>query len=161
LLFYWKKGRCQIPFLRGSANLPFEICEAIPRIGNHKILIIMHNDAVMQGLSQLPFMKDVSIWGIYDHRMYWRWRATKGQIAQLTRIHAYSRRYIRNRNPAGDAVAAASGGIVAMSWLKATMRLSGRFGSQPITSTVSPIPGPHGTLVRGWNYVPTSDVALA
>ena len=27
--------------------------------------IVMHNDAVVQGLSELPFMKDISTWGIF------------------------------------------------------------------------------------------------
>jgi predicted NBD/HSP70 family sugar kinase len=46
-------------------NLRTELCEAIPRIGNHETTIVMHNDAVVQGLSEAPFMKDVSTWGIF------------------------------------------------------------------------------------------------
>lgn len=46
-------------------NLPAELCEAISRIGDHETTIVMHNDAVVQGLSEAPFMKDVSSWGIF------------------------------------------------------------------------------------------------
>ena len=44
-------------------NLPREIMKAIPLIGDKETFIIMHNDAVVQGLSQAPFMVDVSRWG--------------------------------------------------------------------------------------------------
>ena len=33
-------------------------------IGSGPTLILMHNDAVVQGLSELPFMRDVSHWGV-------------------------------------------------------------------------------------------------
>ena len=46
-------------------NLPAELCEAIPRIGDHETSIVVHNDAVVQGLSEAPFMKEVSTWGIF------------------------------------------------------------------------------------------------
>jgi hypothetical protein len=45
-------------------NLPREIVEAIPTIGDHDTHVIMHNDAVVQGLSQVPFMSDVERWGV-------------------------------------------------------------------------------------------------
>jgi hypothetical protein len=45
-------------------NLPSEIVEAIPTIGDHDTHVIMHNDAVVQGLSQVPFMSDVERWGV-------------------------------------------------------------------------------------------------
>ena len=45
-------------------NLPERLREAIPKIGDHEISIIMHNDAVVQGLSEVPFMQDVAHWGI-------------------------------------------------------------------------------------------------
>ncbi|WP_331376755.1 ROK family protein [Sinorhizobium chiapasense] len=45
-------------------NLPAAIKEAIPQIGEHETFVIMHNDAVVQGLSQVSFMLDVSGWGI-------------------------------------------------------------------------------------------------
>jgi predicted NBD/HSP70 family sugar kinase len=45
-------------------NLPDRLKEAIPRIGDHETAILMHNDAVVQGLSEVPFMQDVEHWGV-------------------------------------------------------------------------------------------------
>ncbi len=45
-------------------NLPRAISEAVPRIGDHETLVVMHNDAVVQGLSELPFVKDRKHWGV-------------------------------------------------------------------------------------------------
>jgi predicted NBD/HSP70 family sugar kinase len=39
--------------------------EAILQIGEHETTILMHNDAVVQGLSEVPFMQDVSSWGVF------------------------------------------------------------------------------------------------
>jgi hypothetical protein len=47
-----------------SFNLPHLLREAIPTIGDHETVIVMHNDAVVQGLSELPFMQDVEHWGV-------------------------------------------------------------------------------------------------
>ena len=44
-------------------NLPRRLAEAIPTIGDHDVTILMHNDAVVQGLSEVPFMRDVKRWG--------------------------------------------------------------------------------------------------
>jgi hypothetical protein len=44
-------------------NLPARLAEAFPEIGGHDTMILMHNDAVVQGLSELPFMRDVKHWG--------------------------------------------------------------------------------------------------
>ena len=46
-------------------NLAGEVREVIPRIGDHDTSIVMHNDAVVQGLSETPFMKDTRPWGIF------------------------------------------------------------------------------------------------
>ena len=46
-------------------NLPHQLRESIPRLGEHETVFIMHNDAVVQGLSEAPFMKDASPWGIF------------------------------------------------------------------------------------------------
>jgi len=46
-------------------NLPRQLREAIPRIGEHETVLLMHNDAVLQGLSEAPFMKDASPWGVF------------------------------------------------------------------------------------------------
>ncbi len=45
-------------------NLPAIIVEAIPTISGHDTLVLMHNDGVVQGLSEAPFMQDVSRWGV-------------------------------------------------------------------------------------------------
>ncbi len=45
-------------------NLPAVLHQEIPRIGEEETAIVMHNDAVVQGLSELPFMRDVAQWGI-------------------------------------------------------------------------------------------------
>ena len=37
---------------------------AISKIGDDETAILMHNDAVVQGLSEAPFMKDVKRWGV-------------------------------------------------------------------------------------------------
>jgi hypothetical protein len=39
------------------------LVEAIPTIGEHETSVLMHNDAVVQGLSEVPFMQDVTHWG--------------------------------------------------------------------------------------------------
>lgn len=45
-------------------NLPAALWQAIPAIGGRETAILMHNDAVVQGLSQAPFMRDVERWGV-------------------------------------------------------------------------------------------------
>ena len=45
-------------------HLPTSLCEAIPKIGEDDTVIVMHNDAVVQGLSEAPFMSDVEHWGV-------------------------------------------------------------------------------------------------
>jgi hypothetical protein len=45
-------------------NLPERLAKAIPEIGGHETLVVMHNDAVVQGLSEVPFMQDVKEWGV-------------------------------------------------------------------------------------------------
>jgi predicted NBD/HSP70 family sugar kinase len=45
-------------------NLPQRLREAIPAIGEHQTAVVMHNDAVVQGLSQAPFMLEVKHWGV-------------------------------------------------------------------------------------------------
>jgi predicted NBD/HSP70 family sugar kinase len=45
-------------------NLPQRIRDAIPRINDHDTLVVMHNDAVVQGLSELPFVDDVAEWAV-------------------------------------------------------------------------------------------------
>jgi hypothetical protein len=45
-------------------NLPASLIEAIPQIGEHDTSVIMHNDGVVQGLSEVRFMQDVKRWGV-------------------------------------------------------------------------------------------------
>ena len=45
-------------------NLPASLVEAIPEIGGHDTAVLMHNDGVAQGLSEVPFMQDVERWGV-------------------------------------------------------------------------------------------------
>ena len=45
-------------------NLPKSLIEAIPQIGDHDTAVLMHNDGVVQGLSEVPFMQDFKRWGV-------------------------------------------------------------------------------------------------
>ena len=36
----------------------------MPSVGDHETMVVMHNDAVVQGLSELPFVKDRTHWGV-------------------------------------------------------------------------------------------------
>jgi hypothetical protein len=47
-----------------SFHLPTKLIEAIPTIGEDQTAVLMHNDAVVQGLSEVPFMQDVTRWGV-------------------------------------------------------------------------------------------------
>ncbi len=47
-----------------QVNLPAQLRDAIPKIGDHETAFLMHNDAVVQGLSEVPFMQDVEHWGV-------------------------------------------------------------------------------------------------
>jgi predicted NBD/HSP70 family sugar kinase len=60
---------------RGAQNLPGnwsgkdfhlaqQIRDGIPRIENEDTAIVLHNDAVLQGLSEAPYMGDVKHWGV-------------------------------------------------------------------------------------------------
>jgi len=46
-------------------NLPSCVVTAIPKIGDSETYVLMHNDAVVQGLSQVPFMQDVEKWAVF------------------------------------------------------------------------------------------------
>jgi hypothetical protein len=45
-------------------NLPSLICETLPSIGEHQTMVVMHNDAVVQGLSELPHLDAYKHWGV-------------------------------------------------------------------------------------------------
>jgi hypothetical protein len=45
-------------------NLPAALVKSIPKINEGETFVMMHNDGVVQGLSQIPLMTDVSSWAI-------------------------------------------------------------------------------------------------
>jgi hypothetical protein len=45
-------------------NLAREMTRRLPRLEGHEPVVVMHNDAVIQGLSEVPNMKDVHHWGV-------------------------------------------------------------------------------------------------
>lgn len=61
-----EKGAQNLPgnWESSSFNLPVSLMEAIPQIGDHDTAILMHNDGVVQGLAEIPFMQDVEHWGV-------------------------------------------------------------------------------------------------
>jgi hypothetical protein len=61
-----EKGAQNLPgnWESSKFNLPKSLVEAIPRIGDHDTAVLMHNDGVVQGLSEVPFMQDVDHWGV-------------------------------------------------------------------------------------------------
>ena len=56
-------------------HLPSSLHEAIPKIGDEDTAVVMHNDAVVQGLSEAPFMTGRRALGRVDHRHRPRQRA--------------------------------------------------------------------------------------
>ncbi|MFY9952670.1 ROK family protein [Bradyrhizobium sp.] len=61
-----EKGAQNLPgnWESSKFNLPASLAEAIPQIGGHDTAVLMHNDGVVQGLSEVPFMQDVGHWGV-------------------------------------------------------------------------------------------------
>jgi len=61
-----EKGAQNLPgnWESSKFNLPASLIEGIPVIGEHDTAILMHNDGVVQGLSEVPFMQDVDRWGV-------------------------------------------------------------------------------------------------
>jgi len=45
-------------------NLPKTLRNAIAIVEGHETVVVMHNDAVVQGLSEIPAMRDVERWGV-------------------------------------------------------------------------------------------------
>jgi len=45
-------------------NLPHEISTRLERLAGHEPVVVMHNDAVVQGLSEVQNMSDVTRWGV-------------------------------------------------------------------------------------------------
>jgi hypothetical protein len=61
-----EKGAQNLPgnWESSKFNLPASLVEAIPEISGHDTAVVMHNDGVVQGLSEVPFMQDVDSWGV-------------------------------------------------------------------------------------------------
>src|SRR6516162_6415900 len=61
-----EKGAQNLPgnWESGKFNLPRSLAEAVPEINGHDTAIVMHNDGVTQGLSEVPFMQDFDHWGV-------------------------------------------------------------------------------------------------
>src|ERR1700758_1604044 len=61
-----EKGAQNLPgnWESSKFNLPASLAEAIPAIGDHDTAVLMHNDGVVQGLSEIPFMQEVERWGV-------------------------------------------------------------------------------------------------
>src|SRR3954452_9278909 len=61
-----EKGAQNLPgnWESSKFNLPASLIEGIPQIGDHDTAVVMHNDGVAQGLSEVPFMQDVELWGV-------------------------------------------------------------------------------------------------
>jgi hypothetical protein len=61
-----EKGAQNLPgnWESSKFNLPAILVEAVPQIGKHDTAIVMHNDGVVQGLSEVPFLQDVRRWGV-------------------------------------------------------------------------------------------------
>jgi predicted NBD/HSP70 family sugar kinase len=61
-----EKGAQNLPgnWESSKFNLPALIAEGIPEIGGHDTAVLMHNDGVAQGLSEIPFMQDFDHWGV-------------------------------------------------------------------------------------------------
>lgn len=61
-----EKGAQNLPgnWESSKFNLPASLAEAIPSIRDHDTAVLMHNDGVVQGLSEIPFMQEYKRWGI-------------------------------------------------------------------------------------------------
>jgi ROK family len=61
-----EKGAQNLPgnWESSKFNLPASLVEAIPVIGDNDTTVVMHNDGVVQGLAEIPFMQDVDRWGV-------------------------------------------------------------------------------------------------
>ena len=54
---------------KAAASICRSACAtAIPEIDDHETVVVMHNDAVVQGLSEVPIMQDVDALGRAHHR---------------------------------------------------------------------------------------------
>jgi hypothetical protein len=49
---------------KGDFNLGERLMSAIPTIAGHETQVLLHNDAVVQGLCEAPFVRDIKRWGV-------------------------------------------------------------------------------------------------
>lgn len=61
-----EKGAQNLPgnWQSSRFNLAESIRSSIPKIGENETIVVVHNDAVVQGLSETPWMQDVTHWGV-------------------------------------------------------------------------------------------------
>jgi hypothetical protein len=61
-----KRGSQNLPGNWESSrfNLPKILGDAVAIADDHETVVVMHNDAVIQGLSEIPAMRDVERWGV-------------------------------------------------------------------------------------------------
>jgi predicted NBD/HSP70 family sugar kinase len=61
-----ERGAQNLPgnWVNKNFHLPATLAAAIPSIDKHETVVLLHNDAVIQGLSEVPFMRDVKRWGV-------------------------------------------------------------------------------------------------
>jgi predicted NBD/HSP70 family sugar kinase len=45
-------------------HLPAALCKRLPPIDGQETQVVLHNDAVVQGLSELPYLDDIRRWGV-------------------------------------------------------------------------------------------------
>jgi hypothetical protein len=46
-------------------HLPTVLHSLIPKVSDEETSIVMHNDAVVQGLSEIPYMRDQESWAVF------------------------------------------------------------------------------------------------
>jgi len=62
-----EKGAQNLPgnWESSKFHLPTELHSLIPRVAGEETSIVMHNDAVVQGLSEIPYMRENDSWGVF------------------------------------------------------------------------------------------------
>jgi predicted NBD/HSP70 family sugar kinase len=62
-----EKGAQNLPgnWESSKFHLPTVLHSMIPTIDDEETSIVMHNDAVVQGLSEIPYMRDEATWGVF------------------------------------------------------------------------------------------------
>jgi hypothetical protein len=62
-----EKGAQNLPgnWESSKFHLPTLLHSLIPKVEEEETSIVMHNDAVVQGLSEIPYMRDEDTWGVF------------------------------------------------------------------------------------------------